>query len=297
MELVTEKFPNMGAWRKQVVVWSACYHSCLPGVGGWQPGKYECLHLRQVCGSENPGPKHHGNDSSGSQPGCSSGSARPWSKMPAWWVASSQLAIRLKVQSQDVKNVAIWGNHSATQFPDVKQARVLINHQHVDVYAAVNDTNWLQGDFISVLPLPLLNMWRLKRCIACEQIIQERGAEIIKKRKLSSAMSAAKAACDHMRDWFHGTSQVAAPPLVLSLSARLSGQLGVDGGGVGRLVRRAGGIVFSFSVHVYPASRDWAIVQGLQLDDFAQSSCSWRSPSCRRRRATPWLPASDVQSL
>jgi len=64
---------------------------------------------------------------------------------------SVQLAIRLKVQSQDVKNVAIWGNHSATQFPDVKQAKVLINHQYVDVYAAVNDTNWLQGDFISVL--------------------------------------------------------------------------------------------------------------------------------------------------
>lgn len=39
-------------------------------------------------------------------------------------------------------------------------------------------------------------------------MIQKRGAEIIKKRKLSSAMSAAKAACDHMRDWFHGTDEV-----------------------------------------------------------------------------------------
>ncbi|KAK6038210.1 hypothetical protein COOONC_24285, partial [Cooperia oncophora] len=58
----------------------------------------------------------------------------------------------------------------------------------VDAYTAVNDTAFLRGSFIST--------------------VQKRGAVIIQKRKLSSAMSAAKAACDHIRDWHFGTKPV-----------------------------------------------------------------------------------------
>lgn len=106
-----------------------------------------------------------------------------------------------------VRNVIIWGNHSATQFPDVKHAKVckgdaillmmksLVCYSQIiadgkdhDAYSAVNDEAFLKGDFIS--------------------LIQKRGAAIIAKRKLSSAMSAAKAACDHVHDWIHGTSNV-----------------------------------------------------------------------------------------
>lgn len=150
--------------------------------------------------------------------------------------SAGQLALRLGVRSQDVKNVAIWGNHSATQFPDVRHAKVLKNNQYVDVYGAVNDTQWLQGEFISV--------------------IQKRGAEIIKRRKLSSAMSAAKAACDHMRDWFRGTSQ----DVWVSMAVASDGSYGIPEG-----------IVFSFPVFINPATKEWSIVQGLDLDEFSRS--------------------------
>lgn len=150
--------------------------------------------------------------------------------------AAAQLALRLKVGSLDIKHVTIWGNHSSTQFPDVKHAKVLVHNQYVDVYGAVQDDNWLKGDFISV--------------------IQKRGAEIIKKRKLSSAMSAAKAACDHMRDWFHGTED----DNWVSMAIASDGSYGIPEG-----------IVFSFPVFIDPATREWSIVKGLELDEFARS--------------------------
>jgi malate dehydrogenase len=87
-----------------------------------------------------------------------------------------------------VKNVIIWGNHSATQYPDVHHATVFKDGNWAPAYQAVNDEAWLKGDFLTT--------------------IQKRGAAIIQRRKLSSAMSAAKAACDHMRDWFSGTPEV-----------------------------------------------------------------------------------------
>ena len=65
---------------------------------------------------------------------------------------SLQVAARLKLSADAVKNVIIWGNHSSTQFPDVSHATVLQDGQQKPVYDAVKDDAWLKGDFIKVRP-------------------------------------------------------------------------------------------------------------------------------------------------
>ena len=79
------------------------------------------------------------------------------------------------MSAQDVHNVTIWGNHSSTQYPDAWNASV----NGKPAAEAVNNEAWLKGEFIST--------------------VQKRGAAIIEARKLSSAMSAAKAICDHVQ--------------------------------------------------------------------------------------------------
>jgi len=86
--------------------------------------------------------------------------------------AKSQLAQRACVDVSDVSNLAIWGNHSATQYPDFYNARIN-GHPATEV---INDTAWLQGEFIAT--------------------VQQRGAAVIKARGLSSAASAANAVVD-----------------------------------------------------------------------------------------------------
>lgn len=86
-----------------------------------------------------------------------------------------------KVSSLDVRKCIIWGNHSSTQVPDVTHAQV--NAQ--PLATLVNDAHWVEHELV--------------------KDVQERGAAIIKARKLSSAMSAAAAVGAHLRDWFHGT--------------------------------------------------------------------------------------------
>lgn len=95
--------------------------------------------------------------------------------------AQANIAAKVGVPVEDVKNVIIWGNHSATQFPDVKHATVKVGNVEKSVYDAVGDENYLKTDFVTT--------------------IQKRGAAVIAARKMSSAMSAAKAATDHMHDW------------------------------------------------------------------------------------------------
>ena len=63
---------------------------------------------------------------------------------------SLQVAARLKLSADTVRNVIIWGNHSSTQFPDVSHAVVLQGGQRKPVYDAVQDDTWLKGDFIKV---------------------------------------------------------------------------------------------------------------------------------------------------
>ena len=64
--------------------------------------------------------------------------------------ATSAVAIRAGVPVTAVRNVCIWGNHSATQFPDVQHAKVTKGGQEIGAYAAVNDDAYLKSEFISV---------------------------------------------------------------------------------------------------------------------------------------------------
>jgi len=148
--------------------------------------------------------------------------------------AVSQVAMRLGVKSTDVKKVTIWGNHSSTQYPDVSHASVNINGQDTPVLAAIKDDNWIQGDFL--------------------KLIQTRGAAIIKARKLSSAMSAAKAICDHIRTWWFGTEAGD----WTSMGIVSDGSYGIPEG-----------IVYSYPVVI--ENKIWKIVQGLDISDFSRA--------------------------
>lgn len=94
--------------------------------------------------------------------------------------AIAQLAEKTGKHSTEVDGIIIWGNHSATQYPDVHHTSVA-GTKALDLI----DQNWLTGTFIPN--------------------VQQRGAAIIKARGLSSAASAANAAIEHMRDWAMGT--------------------------------------------------------------------------------------------
>jgi len=96
--------------------------------------------------------------------------------------AISYLAEKCGVLCKDVKNMSVWGNHSATQYPDLHHAKV----KGQDALALV-DNNWIVDDFIPA--------------------VQQRGSEVIKARGQSSAASAANAAIDQMKSWAFGTEE------------------------------------------------------------------------------------------
>ncbi len=95
--------------------------------------------------------------------------------------AVSQLAQKLGRPVTSIRKVAIWGNHSATQYPDVFSAEA----DGKKLWPLINDQAWLESQFIPT--------------------VQKRGAAIIEARGLSSAASAANAAIDHVRNWVQGT--------------------------------------------------------------------------------------------
>jgi malate dehydrogenase len=97
--------------------------------------------------------------------------------------AKVQLAHKAGVEVTAVTNMTIWGNHSATQYPDVFQAEA----DGKKVWPMINDQAWLEQTFIPT--------------------VQKRGAAIIDARGLSSAASAANAAIDHVRDWVAGSKE------------------------------------------------------------------------------------------
>uniref|UniRef100_UPI00358E5014 malate dehydrogenase, cytoplasmic-like n=1 Tax=Myxine glutinosa TaxID=7769 RepID=UPI00358E5014 len=148
--------------------------------------------------------------------------------------ATSQIAVRLGLSCSAVKNVTIWGNHSSTQYPDTTHANVCNNDGNVTVYKAVKDDEWLKGGFV--------------------QVVQQRGAAVIKARKLSSAMSAAKAICDHVRDWWHGTSE----------GHWVSMGVISDGNNYGV----PEGLIYSFPVTI--KDQKWTVVKGLSIDTFSR---------------------------
>lgn len=122
--------------------------------------------------------------------------------------AKAQLAAKTNSHVNDIRRMTIWGNHSATQYPD-------IHHAIVDNKAASDlvDQAWLSDDFIPT--------------------VQQRGAAIIEARGASSAASAASAAIDHMHDWALGTPDGD----WVSMGIPADGSYGIDPG-----------IVYSFPV-------------------------------------------------
>ena len=97
--------------------------------------------------------------------------------------AVAQLSQKLGVPVSEIRKVTIWGNHSATQYPDILHAEVAGRN----AAEAVGDQQWYAEEFIPR--------------------VAKRGAEIIEVRGASSAASAASAAIDHVYDWVNGTAE------------------------------------------------------------------------------------------
>jgi malate dehydrogenase len=145
--------------------------------------------------------------------------------------AAAQIAAKAGVGVGEVSKVTIWGNHSATQYPDVFHAEVAGK----PAWEAVGqDRDWLENDFIPT--------------------VQKRGAAIIEARGSSSAASAANAAIDHVRDWALGTPSGD----WVSMAVPSDGSYGVPEG-----------LVSGFPVTT-AGDGTYQIVQGLDLDEFSK---------------------------
>ena len=144
--------------------------------------------------------------------------------------AKSQLALKAAVQVSDVSHVAIWGNHSSTQFPNFEHARI----QGAEAESVIKDRSWLEGEFMTT--------------------IQKRGAAIINARGKSSAASAANAALDTIRSLVTPT-----PP-----GEWFSAAIASDGNPYGV----ADGLIYSFPLRSDGNGRV-QIVDDLALSDYA----------------------------
>jgi|TARA_B100000959_G_C14982069_1_gene623961 malate dehydrogenase len=142
--------------------------------------------------------------------------------------ALAQLASKLDCHSSELANMTIWGNHSTTQYPDVSNLKL-----NGEAISETLDDDWVKDAFIPR--------------------VQNRGAEIIKARGLSSAASAASAAIDHMRDWALGTRT----DDWVSMAVPSDGSYGISEG-----------IIYSFPVTCQ--SGTYSIVQNLEIDDFSK---------------------------
>jgi malate dehydrogenase len=114
--------------------------------------------------------------------------------------AEAQLAAKTGEHVTAVNDLCIWGNHSATQYPDLHRATV-----NGKAALELVDMQWYENDFIPT--------------------VQKRGAAIIEARGLSSAASAANAAIDHMRSWALGSDG-----RVVSMAVYSDGSYGVEKG-------------------------------------------------------------------
>ena len=145
--------------------------------------------------------------------------------------AIAQLAAKAGVHSTSVTRMTIWGNHSATQYPDVTHAQI----DGKPAFAAVGaDQTWLEDEFIPT--------------------VQQRGATVIKARGLSSAASAANAAIGHVRSWMLGTPEGD----WVSMGIVSDGSYGTPEG-----------VISSFPCTC--ADGEYSIVQGLDIDEFSRA--------------------------
>jgi malate dehydrogenase len=131
------------------------------GAGGRQPGEHQRADRLPEC--PRPRPRSlHGHDPPGPQPRPGAAGAKTGASV------------------NDIRQMTIWGNHSATQYPDISHCTVAGKPA-----PSLVDDAWVRNDFIPT--------------------VQQRGAAIIKARGLSSAASAASSAIDHVRDWALGS--------------------------------------------------------------------------------------------
>jgi malate dehydrogenase len=143
--------------------------------------------------------------------------------------AVAALAKKAGVPNGAVSNVTIWGNHSNTQYPDFTNARI----NGKPATESIIDRAWLEKEFVP--------------------LVQNRGAAVIKARGLSSALSAANGAIDHVKTWLKGT-----PGGDWASAAVVSkGEYGVPAG-----------LVFGYPCTVEAGS--WKVVEGLKLDAFGE---------------------------
>jgi len=144
--------------------------------------------------------------------------------------AESVIAERCKVPVESISNIYIWGNHSATQYPDTFQAKI----GDKSLRQVVNDDKYLNGAYIDK--------------------VAKRGAEIISVMGKSSAASAANAACDHMHDWWFGTKT----------NRHVSMGVISDGNKYGV----PEGLIYSFPVEIW--NGEWRIVENVPINDFSK---------------------------
>ncbi|MBE2219909.1 MAG: malate dehydrogenase [Anaerolineae bacterium] len=159
--------------------------------------------------------------------------------------AYAQLAEKAGVTVNEVSNVTIWGNHSATQYPDGENAKI----NGKPAMEVITDHEWIKGEFISV--------------------VQKRGAAIIQARGLSSAFSAANAALDHVKSFEQKTPE----GHWFSAAVVSDGSYGIDEG-----------LIFSFPVQS-DGEGGWSIVQGLPLSDFAKEKIAETLAELREEKA------------
>ncbi len=158
--------------------------------------------------------------------------------------AKGQLAEKAGVHVTAVTNVAIWGNHSATQYPDYTNAKI----NGKPVTEVITDTEWLQNEFITT--------------------VQQRGAAIIKARGASSAASAASAAVDTVRSLVTPTPEGDWH----SVAVCSDGSYGIEKG-----------LMFSFPIRT-KADGSWEIVQGLNIDAFSQEKINATEAELKEER-------------
>lgn len=143
--------------------------------------------------------------------------------------AVAHLAYKAGVAVEEVKKVIVWGNHSATQYPDFQNGTIAGQ----PIEKAISDRRWLENDFM--------------------EKIQKRGAEIIQKRGVSSAASAAQAIIDTVKKL--AAQETAQDPF--SVAVVSDGSYGIDEG-----------LIFGFPVEI--KGRGWQIQPGHSLDVFAR---------------------------